>query len=75
MEDAKALLTLLWPLITTMRGNSHRQRQRVPAVVEGMLENHGGQHVGGAVVVLDVVLKVLLRGEASNCGENTQAEV
>lgn len=47
----------------------HRQRQRVLAVVEAVLEHHGSQHVGGAVVVPDVVLEVLLRGEAADCEE------
>lgn len=48
----------------------HLQGQGVLAVVEGVFKHDGGQHVGGAVVVLDVVLKVLLRGKASNCGEH-----
>lgn len=38
----------------------HRQWQGVLAVVEGVLKHHSGQHIGGAVVVLDVVLEVLL---------------
>lgn len=46
----------------------HRQRQGLPAVVEGVLEHHSSQHVGGVVVVPDVVLKVLLRGKAASCG-------
>lgn len=48
----------------------HRQRQGLPTVVEGVLEHHGSQHVGGVVVVPDVVLKVLLRGKASSCGRS-----
>lgn len=48
----------------------HRQGQGVLAVVEGVFEHHGSQHVGGAVVILDVVLKVLLRGKAMNCEEH-----
>lgn len=48
----------------------HRQRQGVLAVVEGVLKYHSGQHIGGAVVILDVVLKVLLWGKAANCGEH-----
>lgn len=48
----------------------HRQRQGVLAVVEGVLKHHSGQHVGGAVVILDIVLKVLLGGKAMNCGEH-----
>lgn len=50
--------------------SAHRQGQRVLAVVEGVLEHHGGQHAGGAVVVPDVVLKVLLRGKAADCEEH-----
>lgn len=46
----------------------HRQRQGLPAVVEGVLKHQGGQHVRGAVVVPDVVLKVFLRGKAASCG-------
>lgn len=38
-------------------------------MVEGVLEHQGGQHVGRAVVISDVVLEVLLRGEATSCGE------
>lgn len=48
-------------------GGPHRQRQGLCAVVEGVLEHHGGQHVGGTVVVPDVVLKVLLGGKAASC--------
>lgn len=53
----------------------HRQRQGILAVVEGMLEHHGGQHVGRAVVVPDVVLKVLFGGEAASCGEEGGPEL
>lgn len=53
----------------------HRQRQGVPAVVEGVLEHQGGQHVGGAVVVSDVVLEVLLGGEAVSYGEKGRLEL
>lgn len=51
----------------------YRQRQGVPAVVEGVLKHHGGQHVGGVVVIPHVVLKVLLRGEAVHCGRQAQS--
>lgn len=37
-------------------------------MVEGVIKHHGSQHVGGVVVVLDVVLKVLLRAKAASCG-------
>lgn len=44
-------------------------------MVEGVLEHQGGQHVGRAVVVSDVVLEVLLGGEAMSYGEKGRLEL
>lgn len=44
-------------------------------MVEGVLEHQGGQHVGRAVVVSDVVLEVLLGGKATSYGEKGRLEL
>lgn len=54
---------------------SHRQWQGVLAVVEGVLKYHSCQHVGGVVVIANVVLEVLLRGKAVHCGQSTRTHI
>lgn len=44
-------------------------------MVEGVLKHQSGQHIGGAVVVSDVVLEVLLGGEAASYGEKGRLEL
>lgn len=56
-------------------GHSHRQRQGVLAVVEAVLKYHSCQHAGGVVVIANVVLEVLLRGEAVHCGQSTKVHI
>lgn len=48
-------------------GCTHSQRQGLLAVVGGVLKHHSSQHIGGVIVIPNVVLEVFFSGKAVYC--------